>query len=372
MSRAKRQYYAISQTEFASFADSTVRTPVSVEVLLDILRRPRFADSEGEQYVIDKYLMALEGAAQDGYGNIALRIRRPDGELPTTMFSAHTDTVHKAKATDTYKLSIKKTWLSTAGGGVLGADCGTGIWIMLNLIKAQVPGLYVFHREEEIGGGGSQHFAKNQTEVLKGIQRCIAFDRKDISHVITHQGGSRCCSDTFADALADALNQDTGFTFHGDDTGSFTDSANYTHLIPECTNLSVGYYDQHTQHECQDLSFATRLVERMLQIDFEALPTERDPEAEDEDDFWGDSVLNDYFTRRYGSDYNDDLGATDLPPKTPHRRAVRHSFEKMAEIVQTFPHEVADMLEQLGYDTENLLVELETTYGEDVSAYLGA
>ena len=88
-----------------------------------------------------------------------------DGKRAVTMFSSHTDTVHKQKATDTYKLSLQRNWLKVAGeGGVLGADCGTGVWIMLNLIAAGVPGLYVFHRDEEIGGGGSSYIAKHHPE----------------------------------------------------------------------------------------------------------------------------------------------------------------------------------------------------------------
>lgn len=265
-----------------AFSDTVADTPVSVEVLLDILRRPRFADTPGERYVIDTYLRPLPGASVDGGGNIWVTI----GTNPTTMFSSHTDTVHKAKdERRSYPLTIKDNIVTATGGGVLGADCGTGIWLMLNLIKAGIPGLYVFHRGEEIGGVGSTYIAECTPDRLAGINHCIAFDRKGTDSVITEQGCGVCTSMEFAIAFCGALNATPGFKFVPDDSGTFTDSANYVHLIPECTNLSVGYYNQHTLHESQDVSFAAALANALIGIDFAALPASRDPEAEHDDHF---------------------------------------------------------------------------------------
>lgn len=369
MTRTARKTFTYSQTSEPTHAEKSVQTPVPVEVLLDILRRPRFSGSVGEDYVIDKYLLTLPGVQEDGYGNIWLTVLDADDELPRTMFSSHTDTVHKAKATDTYKLSLNKCWLSVAGSGVLGADCGTGIWIMLNMIKAKVPGYYVFHRDEEIGGKGSSYIATHLSTLLEGrIDHCIAFDRKGVTDVITHQGFSRCCSDTFAQAFAQQLNMGTGMAFAPDDSGTFTDSANYTHLIPECTNLAIGYYDQHTQQECQDLSFVTALVMKLINIDYTQLPVERDPAVEEEldDSHWGN-----YFGKRYGSyDYLDDLDDLDNPlAKTPKGQSLPHSFEKMSNLVETYPGACADILEQMGFDLDGLATELENTYDYDLSQW---
>lgn len=370
MSRALKPI-RYSQTDYPTFAETAIKTPISVEVLFDILRRPRFADSIGEQYVIDKYLLTLPGAVQDDAGNIWVTVDKADGGKPSTLFSAHTDTVHKAKATDTYKLSIKKAWVEVKNGGVLGADCGTGIWLMLNLIQAKVPGVYIFHREEEIGGNGSQHIVTKYAKVIEGmgLKRCIAFDRKDVNHIITHQGGERCCSDAFAEAFADALNMGTGMTFHGDDTGSFTDSANYTDLIGECTNLSVGYYDQHTQQECQDLSFCTRLAVQLTKVDWEALPTKRAPGEEDPDAFKWQNWASSYRGGNYDSYYGADPLAEDRdnplrPEYTPRgiSRHLKHDFDKMTDLVSCHAAEVADILEQLGYDYDSLATELMDTY----------
>ena len=55
--------------------------------------------------------------------------------------------------------------------------------------------------------------------------------------------------------------------------GSFTDSANYTHLIAECTNVAVGYFDQHTAREKFDLEWLERhLIPALIKVDWDNLP----------------------------------------------------------------------------------------------------
>ena len=135
----------------------------------------------------------------------------------------------------------------------LGANCGTGVWIMLQMIKAKVPGLYIFHRAEEIGGLGSGWIIDNpqastDTDYEHWVEQytqCIAFDRYGTKYIITHQGMERTCSDAYADALGELL----GMGHKPDDGGSFTDSKNYCRLVPECTNLSVGYKRICTQQQ---------------------------------------------------------------------------------------------------------------------------
>jgi hypothetical protein len=64
-----------------------------------------------------------------------------------------------------------------------------------------------------------------------------------------------------------------------DSTGSFTDTANYDHIIPECTNLSVGYFSAHSARETQLLDYIIKLKDAFIRIDCEALVTDRDPHA---------------------------------------------------------------------------------------------
>jgi hypothetical protein len=106
----------------------------------------------------------------------------------------------------------------------------------------------------------------------------VAFDRRGTWSVITHQFGGRCCSDEFGEALAAQLNMhNDDFMYVTDDGGVFTDTANYTEIIPECTNLSVGYYDEHTDRERLDLAHLFALRDALLKVNWGALPVKRDP-----------------------------------------------------------------------------------------------
>jgi hypothetical protein len=212
----------------------------NTESLFYMLQTMRPAGSKTEESFIKRWIQPL-GTESDGYGNQIIRI----GDSPV-MYSSHTDTVHRDEGSQ--KIKHAGGWISLHHkervASCLGADCTGGVWLMREMILARTPGLYVFHREEEIGGYGSQWIAENNPDLLNGILACIALDRKGTNSIITHQYVGRCASDAFATSMAKQFKG-----FKADDTGSFTDSANYTHLVPECTNLSIGYEDAHSEKE---------------------------------------------------------------------------------------------------------------------------
>lgn len=245
----------------------------------------RPASSSEETEWVNTYLftpaMQKMGMYKDGFafrgetgeGNCIIEV----GEGSRTLFSSHTDTVHRTGGPQNVMIDLEDSKLITDSGQCLGSDDGTGIWLMWELIKAGVPGLYIFHRAEEVGGQGSSYIANNHPELLEKYDRAIAFDRKDDWSIITHQGGSRCCSDAFGRDLAQKLNMghrlDTG--------GSFTDTANYDGIIPECTNLSVGYHNAHSGRENQEIPYLLDFRDALINIDWENLVTERDPTIPD-------------------------------------------------------------------------------------------
>lgn len=258
---------------------ATVRTVarqmgVDLASLIAILEYRRPSESETEQFFVETYLDHLPGMMKDGYGNRILAI----GENPIVMWSCHTDTVSNDDGKQNIKWSGNELVLNEPKQGqTLGADDGAGLWLLLEMIKENRPGLYIFHRDEEVGGIGSKWIAKNYPELVKDIKMAIAFDRKAKHSIITRQRGRKCCSDEFAKALADKFNETEGLNFRTDGTGVFTDTASYTELIPECTNVSVGYYDEHTSSERLDVVHLLLLREALLALDVSDLPIERDP-----------------------------------------------------------------------------------------------
>ena len=221
----------------------------------------------------------------DAAGNVHIDTRKDKHNR--TLFVAHVDTVHRVTGPNKIR-KTQTTWYAHADAP-LGADDGAGVAMLMHLLHAGVPGYFVFTQGEECGGIGATHIAENKKTLLREFDRAIAFDRRGIDSVITHQGYGRCCSDEFAQSLADALNDDMTLMYLPDDTGVYTDTAEFTDYIPECTNLSVGYYSEHTVNEKLDIVHFQQLANRCLLIDWDSLPTKRDPSVHESkwDKAWG-------------------------------------------------------------------------------------
>jgi hypothetical protein len=61
----------------------------------------------------------------------------------------------------------------------------------------------------------------------------------------------------------------------------YTDTAEFTDDIPECTNISVGYYNEHGDRENLDIVHFAALAVACAKLDWEALPVDRDPTVPD-------------------------------------------------------------------------------------------
>ncbi len=300
----------------------TPRSLSSQRKLVDMLATCRPHGSRTEHDFIERFLLPY-GCDADGFGNLWLRI----GDAPL-LWSSHVDTCHRRDglqaihwdATDIVRLA------DGSPSNCLGADCTAGVWLMSEMIEAGVPGLYVFHRGEERGGLGSSYIAANESHRLDGMLSAVAFDRRGRNSVITHQRGERSCSDGFAASLATLLNLEHSC----DPTGLFTDTANYVDLIGECSNLSIGYANEHTANETLDVAYLLRLRDRVVAADFSALSFERQP---------GDLDPDFYDTH----DYVRPLGNA-IP-----------SRHRMSDLVRDYPYAIADFLELNGISTAELL-----------------
>lgn len=289
---------------------------METELFLKMICYRRPASSVTEEAFIDRFLKP-HGCKQDLAGNLILDI----GDNPRTLWSSHTDTVHRTQGFQNVVvhnniLSLKDQKTSNC----LGADCTTGIFIMDQMIKAKVPGRYIFHRGEEIGGKGSSYIADKTPELLTNIEHAVAFDRYGDNSVITHQFG-RCCSDTFADEMVEQL---PGFIL--DQEGIFTDTANYVDLIKECTNLSVGYDHHHTSREIQNLQTLEQMVDNMCNIDMDRIGSYRDYYDVDFPDFRWTPVF---------------------------QNLEKNDYRSLLKLCKNYPGCAADLLEGLGVDSQS-------------------
>lgn len=236
----------------------------NTQTYIDMVSYMRPEGSVAQKQFCQKYLEPVFGQP-DQAGNYILRIGKPK-----VAYMSHHDTVHDKSGRQ--KVAIDAEFAYSVDGNCLGADCTTGIYIMLRMIQAGVEGLYIVHAAEEVGCRGSGYIATQTPEVVQGIDFAISFDRYGYNSIITHQMGMRTCSDKFADSLEFCL--DLGYNC--DTRGSYTDSNEYTALIPECTNISVGYFSQHTKKESQDLIFMDQVADAFINADMSSLLVDRD------------------------------------------------------------------------------------------------
>lgn len=218
-----------------------------------------------ERQFLARYVVPT-GATEDEFGNWRLDIPRADGSPSRVVWSCHTDTVHRIPR-------MQRTRLTRPGvlklarrevSNCLGADDTVGVFLCLQLIAARMPGRYLFHYGEEVGCLGSQAIACETPGVLTGIDYAIAFDRAGQRDIITHQMCRRTASDAFAASLADMLNRHPDLSYRASDRGVYTDTESYADLLPECTNLSVGYECQHNAIETVDTIHVVRLLDAIL------------------------------------------------------------------------------------------------------------
>lgn len=309
--------------------------PEATRELIEMHRYMRPAYSHAEADFNARYLDGLRGVWTDKLGNRIGAI----GDNPVALWSAHTDTIHKrpGKQRLVYGDGILTTH-ADENGGCLGADCTVGVWIMRQMFLAGVPGLYIWHASEETGGLGSNYIAEHCADLLQGVQCAVAFDRRGTNSIVTHQWAGRTASDTFAMSLARQLGPD----YRTDPNGTFTDTANYAEIVPECTNIGVGYFDQHTQRESLDVKHAVWLLDRMKELDVSALRIARTPEP-----------ASGWNWRDY-----DDLGSGRVS------RPARDKVTDLADLIWQRPEEVASLLLSWGFDRDAIERDLTEPLGD--------
>ena len=314
---------------------------INRNTLISMLQYMRPAYSMAEEMFCKEYLEPVFGEPDVDNNYICVV-----GDKPKIAFTAHTDTVHKSGGIQTLK--IEDNFVTSVGSNCLGADCTTGLWLMLGMIEAGVEGVYVAHAAEEIGGIGSTALVARNPDWLSHIQACISFDRYGTNSVITNQGGFRTCSDEFACSVADTLHMPQLLPDSG---GTYTDSVEYADVVRECSNLSVGYYDQHTSRESQDLLFAETLLERLIAASWSTLEIVRDP-----------TLPRDYSSRGWKNNYYgyiDRKGYDDDDDREEDLNAIRR-------ILLDRPIQVAELLLDYGLNAESLCEELQVSFADQM------
>lgn len=251
-----------------------LRADELMDLLLNKLLR-KTSPKGNEKTIIGPYLAQYlpEGIGSwDKEDNFIAQV----GEKSETLFCCHMDTVGKDVVKTRPVLLPKSGFIYTyAQKSCLGGDDRCGILCLIALIRAGVPGTYIFHSGEESGCIGARYIEK--TLDFSKFKRAVEFDRRGEQSVITQMCSRSTCSDKFAQAVAAQL----GLGYKPDSTGLFTDVHVYADKIPECTNISVGYQNEHGAREIINAGWLiNQLIPTLYEVKWEELPVERDHKRE--------------------------------------------------------------------------------------------
>ncbi len=313
-----------------------------IQQLITMMSYKRPAYSASEKAFADRFLLPVFGNP-DRFGNFIHIV----GDQPDVLFAAHYDTVHKTEGMQGVTMDHATGMMTKTAfdGECLSADCTTGVWLQLNMIEAGVEGVYVCHAAEEIGGIGSRGIVNSWVDFqnrdsninaypwLDYIDAVISFDRLGTTSVVTHQTGERTCSDIFGYSLIDLLSGQWNLEL--DKHGVYTDSMEYAEIVPECTNISVGYYQQHTSKETQDVFFALTLLEKLKEADWGRLEIEREPTP---------------------------LSIWNEPEELDMDAKEMMEIEAIERLITDHPKRLAEMLFELNLDVEILIEHLDLDY----------
>jgi len=241
-------------------------------VLWLTLRTKRPHGGNGIQTVMD-VLQGLgesvkaRSISRDLEGNLWIDTRT-NPEDQSTMFQAHLDTVETEDGSIDIYMGLDGI-VNTDGSTVLGADDGAGIGLLGCMIEANIPALYLFSQNEEKGGSGGKYAATKMKHMIKGVKRCIAFDRKGTKDICGEQFCGTLASKAFVSELSSRL--DMGHTW---DCGTYTDNSEFQGQIQEIVNISIGYASNHGPKETLDYGYYSELRDKCIKLDWESLPCE--------------------------------------------------------------------------------------------------
>jgi hypothetical protein len=310
-----------------------------LEMIKAMLSHRRPHGSKTEAAYIERFLNPL-GVNTDKFGNRFLIVGE---DKPTILWSSHTDSVHRDEGFQKIEMTGTKIHLpKKSKSNCLGADDAAGNFIMIKMIEAKVPGLYVFHFGEEVGCKGSGGIANETPEFLDGIKAAVAFDRRGFDSVITHQRG-RTASDAFAKSVCEQLPG-----FKPDPTGVLTDTKIYMGIVPECSNISVGYENEHHDDETQCVKHLFELRDLMVKIDASKFVIERDPKG-NVSEVPQRSQRRSYSSSSWGSSSSSSgLGISKL------RTLRRLRLRDLEELVWKYPRQVAEYLNDMNVGVDEL------------------
>ena len=244
------------------------------QTLIELLRIPGKTGNEGavREYVLDELekINSLSNYLDFGVDNkgnilgstISLRTRRriprrsSEDSGKKMLLAAHLDVKGEFSSSDQL---IERNNIVSREKGILGADDRAGVSIILNLIKEvgdyrEVPPLkFIFTVGEEEGQYGAESI---DPDFFEDVSFGISLDRKNCKDIVYKSNSKEYSNLEFAERVARVssriFSEENAFV---PCQGGISDLRVWSEKDTRpCVNLSVGYFDEHTDEERLDLT----------------------------------------------------------------------------------------------------------------------
>lgn len=183
------------------------------------------------------------------------------GNIPVVLL-AHMDTVSDTRSTQK-ELYYDKTKNVMWSPHCAGFDDKAGIFAIIKIIQSGLRPHILFTTDEEVGGLGAYAFTLDENP-FEDIRYMIQLDRRGRTDCVFYD----CDNPSFVEYV-----ESFGFI---ETWGTFSDIST---IAPElkvaAVNLSVGYFDEHSENELLDVSALLKTIDRvkmMLNEDFNKVP----------------------------------------------------------------------------------------------------
>jgi len=244
------------------------------QTLIELLRIPGKTGNEGavREYVLDELekINSLSNYLDFGVDNkgnilgstISLRTRRripgrsSEDSGKKMLLAAHLDVKGDFSSSDQL---IERNNIVSSEKGILGADDRAGVSMILNLLKEvgdyrEVPPLkFIFTVGEEEGQYGAKSI---DPDFFEDVSFGISLDRKNCKDIVYKSNSKEYSNLEFAERVARVssriFSEENAFV---PCQGSISDLRVWSEKDTRpCVNLSVGYFDEHTDEERLDLT----------------------------------------------------------------------------------------------------------------------
>lgn len=211
--------------------------------IYELLRRDQDGTSE---YVRNKLIEMNINFNVDSYGNVYYL----DNEN-VPLLSAHMDTVRKEEDFCIGAFLNENDDDKIFSGGILGGDDKCGVFIILKVLETGRKVNFIFSRDEETGCKGIKALLKpnysENKELADKVRKCLwclVLDRRSNGDIICLQNDYG--TEEFEKALEEISNNGS-FGYKG--ASGLCSDANTIRDFISTANISVGYYNPHSQKE---------------------------------------------------------------------------------------------------------------------------